>query len=161
MQKKSRLGDAVGSVDKFFQAVWTVIRRLNLQPLLTVGVVWLALCAFLPEEYFTKAFHIVFIVLGGLCVLYAIAATCYSIAVYLKEKKDKPAKRRKKSVTLPDELTRTASQDAPVYYRVAQNPKYVMAEYKDRYELYYDDDGEYTFVKSTLKNREDKDTIDD
>ena len=53
-----------------------------------------------------------------------------------------------------EDVAQAIGSDDPVYYRVAQNPRYVVAEYKDRNELYYDDDGELKFVKMTLKNNE-------
>ena len=161
MQKKNSLGLIVGYVDKFFNTVWMVICKLNLPPLLTVGVIWLALYAFLPEKTYTPTINLIFLVLGCLCLIYALIATTYNVIVYLKTNKGGSKKRRNKTVVLPDEISRTGSAEIPVYYRVAQNPKYIMAEYKDRYELYYEDDGDINFVKTTLKNKEDKDPIND
>ncbi len=41
----------------------------------------------------------------------------------------------------------------PVYYRVAQNPKYVMAEYSDRVELYYETPRGLKYVRTDYKTR--------
>ena len=41
----------------------------------------------------------------------------------------------------------------PVYYRVAQNPKYVMAEYVDRVELYYETPRGLKYVRTDYKTR--------
>ena len=41
----------------------------------------------------------------------------------------------------------------PTYYRVAQNPKYVMAEYADRVELYYETPRGLKYVRTDYKTR--------
>ena len=41
--------------------------------------------------------------------------------------------------------------DKPKYFRVKQNPKYVMAEYIDRYELFYDTGNGYKYVRTDYK----------
>ncbi len=41
----------------------------------------------------------------------------------------------------------------PVYFRVAQNPKYVMAEYADRVELYYETPRGLKYVRTDYKTR--------
>lgn len=46
----------------------------------------------------------------------------------------------------------TAKQETPRYYRVAQNPKYVMAEYSDRVELFYDSPRGLKYVRTDYKN---------
>jgi hypothetical protein len=54
-----------------------------------------------------------------------------------------------------EDIAEAMNSNEPVYYRVAQNPQYIVAEYSDRNELYYDDNGEMKFVKMTLKKKED------
>ncbi len=170
-------GTAVLFVEKFFNAVWIVICRLCLQPLLTVGLIWLFLAAFLPDEKMTMELIIVFVVLMGLAAGYAVAATARNVWLYLKNgasrRKDKPSEeeealpqKRKKSSPPPQAVEeetvikqaelKISTATEPLYYRVAQNPKYVMAEYPDRYELYYDDGGKLKFVKVNIKNQEDR-----
>jgi hypothetical protein len=51
-----------------------------------------------------------------------------------------------------DSETFTAKQETPRYYRVAQNPKYVMAEYSDRVELFYDSPRGLKYVRTDYKN---------
>ena len=48
------------------------------------------------------------------------------------------------------EESKTEREDKPVYFSVKDNPAFVMAEYKDRYELYLKKNGEL------IKVREDK-----
>lgn len=142
-------------VDKFFQVIWIVIRRLCLQPLLTVGVVMAVLAACLPKEKLGVSFIITFIVLILLAIVYAIIGIIVGVVAYIREGKKK-TKKKKVEVGVDEILSGTVKGGA-TYYRVAQNPKYVMAEYPDRYELYYDDDGELKFVKVTLKTKERED----
>ena len=147
-------GSFVGLIDGIFGGIWKVISRLSLHPLLTVGAVWLILSRFLPEEKTSGSFNTVFIVLACVCVFYAVCATIYNVARYIKNAKStKKNKKRSKEISMED-VAQAIGSDDPVYYRVAQNPRYVVAEYKDRNELYYDDDGELKFVKMTLKNNE-------
>ena len=40
----------------------------------------------------------------------------------------------------------------PLYYRVSQNPKYVMAEYNDRYELFYESENGLKYIRTDYKN---------
>ena len=41
--------------------------------------------------------------------------------------------------------------ETPTYYRVKQNSEYVMAEYKDRYELYRIIDGQMKKIRTDYK----------
>ena len=43
--------------------------------------------------------------------------------------------------------------DQPKYYKVAQNPNYIMAEYPDRYELFKKTANGLVKVRTDLKNR--------
>ncbi|MBP5307537.1 MAG: hypothetical protein J6Z34_00180 [Clostridia bacterium] len=139
--------------DKFFQAVWTVIRKLNLQPLLTVAVAWLVTVALGGSSVTALT---VFVILAGIAAAYAVAATAYNFVRFLKEAPARKARERNVK-DIPDD---GKTENGPVYYRVAQNPRYVMAEYPDRFELYFDNEGDLELIKVTLKNREER-TADD
>lgn len=147
-------GRFVKGVDGFFGGIWMVISRLSLYPLLAVGLIWLILSNFLPEEKITEKFNIVFFVLACVCVAYAFCATVYNVVNYLKTSKNGKKRTDKTKEITMDDVAQAIVSDEPTYYRVAQNPKYVVAEYRDRNELYYDDDGELKFVKMSLKNKE-------
>lgn len=41
--------------------------------------------------------------------------------------------------------------EKPKYYRVRQNPKYVMAEFADRYELYLETNGSLQYIRTDYK----------
>jgi len=145
------LSKVIGCVDKFFQVVWIIIRRLCLQPLLTVAVLMAVLAACLPDDKVGEKFFITFAVLFGICLVYAIIGVIVGVTAYIRSGKKKSKK--KVEVAVEDIITASVNGGA-TYYRVAQNPKYVMAEYPDRRELYYDDDGELKFVKVILKTKE-------
>ena len=144
-------GSTVKIIDSFFQFIWNIIRTLNIQLLLTVCALWFILANVLPGEALTTAFWVIFAVLAGISAVYAIAATLYSFVRYLRESSKKsPMKKEPVEISIKD----VTEEEKPVYFRVAQNPKYVMAEYPDRYELYYDNDGELQFVKITPKQKD-------
>lgn len=44
-----------------------------------------------------------------------------------------------------------SEQEKPKYYRVKQNPNYVMAEYSDKYELYKITNGKLTLIRTDFK----------
>ena len=144
------LGGAVRFIDKFFRALCRVIEKLSLQPLLAVLAVWLILLALLPEKKITLAFIIIFLVLMGLALVYAIVATTYKILIYISESPSRRKERRVRAETFEES---EVERETPSYYRVTQNPDYVMAEYSDRYELYYDDGGKLKYIKTTFKRR--------
>ena len=144
------VGSVVKIIDSFFQFIWNVIRTLNLQLLLTVCAVWFIFAFVLPGDSLTSAFWVTFAVLAGISAAYAIAATLYNFFKYLSE----APKKTKKSEPVEISIKEVTGEDKPTYFRVAQNPKYVMAEYPDRFELYYDNDGDLQFVKITPKQKE-------
>ncbi len=148
-------GTVVKFVENFFQSVWIVIRSLCLQPLLTIGLVWLILIAFLPGEKITSTFITVFLILAGMGLIYAILGTAYKIIAYIKSTPSRKRK-KKKTVVSVSEVTEEDRRGKPMYFRVKQNPKYVMAEYPDRYELYYDDDGDLKLVQVKQKEQEEQ-----
>lgn len=142
---KKRENTSIASIiDGIFGAVWNVISGLSLHLALTVGAVWVVLIAFLPEKNLTSGLNTTFLVLMCLSLIYAAIVTAVNFVRYLK---NKPTKKRKVTV---DEIAAELS-GKPKYYKVAQNPNYIMAEYPDRYELYYNDNGELKFVKMNLK----------
>ena len=143
-------GSAVKIIDSFFQFIWNIIRTLNIQLLLTVCALWFILANVLPAKALTSAFWVTFAVLAGISAAYAIAATLYSFVCYLRDSSKKPKKTEPVEISIKD----VTEEQKPIYYRVAQNPKYVMAEYPDRYELYYDNNGELQFVKITPKQKD-------
>lgn len=142
-------------VDSFFQAIWVVVRRLCLQPLLLVGVCWVCFLALADNAKANSEINLLFAILTGLSFAYAVAATLYNVLIFVKETKSQPKQKKQRIVSVA-EITSNQVGEKPSYYRVAQNPQYVMAEYSDRYELYYDDGDKLKFVKVTLKENENK-----
>ena len=140
--------------EKLFLAVFKVIGKLGLQWLFAVGIFWLILAVALPggRPVWLK---VVVIVLAALALMYAAVATAFNISAYRTNPAEHKKNKRNKSniVISVDELPKDIRPSAaPVYYRVRQNPDYLMAEYPDRIELYYTGDGEMTLVKITPKD---------
>lgn len=144
--------NVVKIVDAFFQFLWNVIRALNIHLALSICLIWFVLANVLPESALNMSFWTVFTVLISVAIAYAIVATLYSFFKFLKER---PAQKKEKKPIVVS-VNEVMGEGKPVYYRVAQNPKYVMAEYPDRYELFYDDNGELKFVKVTPKPQQDE-----
>ena len=72
-----------------------------------------------------------------------------------KEKENKQAIEYNEEIPVKSKLTEhtaTKKSDKPYYFRVSQNPKYLMAEYEDRYELYYEGKDGLKFIRTDFKN---------
>lgn len=113
----------------------------------------------------SKTSLIVFHVILASTVVYAFLRT---LGIGKRPKSEK--KERKEKQTAPDEkqtkqieeversfnekIVENAiekTEEQPKYFRVKQNPKYVMAEYTDRYELFLDTGSGYEYVRTDYK----------
>lgn len=163
-----------GIIKTIFSAVFGVVNKIlsifNLQPtalLLLIGVVL----------YFTGVFDqspallVIFELLVIISVVYAVIATIKRLLGL-----DKKVKRSKGAqiVSQDDKIEKVEEQpvihvttggtssaieqvvalEKPVYFRVKQNPEYVMAEYKDRYELFKIVNGSLKKIRVDYKNGE-------
>lgn len=150
---------------KFIKAVlgviYKVIAYLNLQPILLVSLVGLIL-------YFTGLYdnnqvvriclQVVFI----LSAIYAIGATIKKLLGFesrIKRTKGAQIVEEKGQEEQPNEQDgeqekpeQVITVDEPRYFRVKQNPDYIMAEFSDRYELYRITDGGLQKVRTDSKN---------
>lgn len=141
---------------KFIKAVlgviYKIIAYLNLQPILLVSLIGLIL-------YFTGVYdnnqvvriclQVVFI----LSAIYAIGATIKKLLGFesrIKRTKGAQIVEEKGQEEQPNEQVITV--DEPRYFRVKQNPDYIMAEFSDRYELYRITDGGLQKVRTDSKN---------
>lgn len=144
-----------------FGAIFGVIGKLlsilNLQitaVLLLLGVVL----------YFTGTFEnnaellTIFQLLVILSAVYAVISTIKSLlGLDKKVKKSKgaqivSAKEQKQSDSDEERpLAQDAQVEKAVYFRVKQNPEYVMAEYADRYELFRSVNGKLVKVRTDYK----------
>lgn len=126
-----------------FKVIYKVIAYLNLQPILLVSLIGLVL-------YFTGVYdgnqvvRICLQVAFILSALYAIGATIKKLLgfegrikrtkgaqIVEEQGKEEPSQTQEEKQSEKVPLTET-----PRYFRVKQNPDYVMAEFSDRYELY-------------------------
>lgn len=109
----------------------------------------------------SKTSLIVFHAILAATVVYAFLRT---LGIGKRPKSEK--KERKEKQTAPDEeqtkqieeVERSFNENValkieeqPKYFRVKQNPKYVMAEYTDRYELFLDTGSGYEYVRTDYK----------
>ena len=134
---KNRL--IIGAISKFFKTVSTFIYkilktfRLHLTLLVILTGIILFFCGVFEDN--ATAEMVYFIVLIA-SVFYAVIGTGRAI-LFPKPKEEK--KRAKVDIVKKEETeekTEETVEEKPVFYKVKQNNFYVMAEYKDRYELF-------------------------
>jgi len=141
--------------------VYKIISIFNLQITFLVGLIGVVL-------YFTGVFDanptyaIIFQIMLALSAVYAIIVTLKKLLGLDKKVKKskgiqivKPGKKPKGKEDKPNEQESESPKpnvpEKPVYYKVKQNPNYVMAEYSDRYELYKIVEGQLEFIRTDLK----------
>ena len=159
-----------GIIKTIIRAVFGVVNKilsfLNLQPTLLLILLGIVL-------YFTgtfdksPAFTIVYELLIVVSVVYAVIATIKKLlGLDKKVKKSKGAqivnsenakeenKDQQETKIEPEIKEQSKDVEKPIYFRVKQNSEYVMAEYKDRFELYKIIDGQLKKVRTDYKNGE-------
>lgn len=156
-----------GIIKSIFGAVFGVINKIlsifNLQPtalILLIGIV----LYFTGTMEKTPILLTVFQLLVVVSLVYAIVSTIKSIlGLGKKVKRSKGAQiinnDQQAPVSAPINQTVPVApvvmeQEKPVYFRVKQNPEYVMAEYKDRYELFKIVNGSLKKVRTDYKDGE-------
>ena len=138
----------IGLIKQILTAVLTVVYKIlslfNLQFTLLIALVGLVLFltgVFASSPTFTLVYKLILI----FSVVYAVVATLRGLLGLNKNvKKSKGAQIVKTDKPKNDDAPAQAEQgqkETPVYFRVKQNPEYVMAEYSDRYELFRIVDG--------------------
>ena len=127
-----------------FKVLYKIIELLNLQvPLLfaLVGLVMFLTGVFEKNPIVLTIFYVLLVV----AIVSSIVATIKKLLGLDKRvKKSKGAQivevKTEKDIEKPEKTekkeTPKVKEDAPTYYRVKQNPNYVMAEYEDKYVLY-------------------------
>ena len=168
------IGTIIGAIKKALKAVYAVIAFLNLNltlAVLLVGVILYFTGVFdkLPEIFY------LFIAIVVLSVIYALSANLNAIKKLFtgkgkKEKKSPSNPVSANTETEPQPDTAVVKENPPTtksiaenrvkekvkpskvkYYRVKQNPRYIMAEYSDKYVLYYDNGNGYTYIRTDYK----------
>ncbi len=144
-------------VSKVFSFIYLIISAFNLQYTLFLAILGLILflCGVLSNNL---AIAIVFYVLLGLSVFYALFKTFRKLFGIDKNKKNsvkiikqqaQPQQIEQKDIKeeVEEQVYQSVQQqpvvtpveiepEKPKYYRVKQNPNYLMAEYSDKRELY-------------------------
>lgn len=157
------------------KVVYTVFAVLHLGPLfvyaLVGGIIHLIWNVFEKGTWAFTAYHIV----GAILLVYAVITTlCSILGIGKVRKKDKRDSRmniverddereeyrereRESEVDVPERKERPrykekrANKTYPIYSTVKQNPSYFMAEYEDRYELYYKTSEGYKHIRTDYK----------
>ena len=153
------------------KTVYVVFSLLHLGPLFVYavvgGIVHLIWNVFEKGTWAFTAYHIV----GAILIAYAVVATVCSLLgigkskkkdkresnvniVEREEVKDEPREDFAEKPEKPQKKKRIKEKEEkiyPVYSVVKQNPSYFMAEYEDRYELYYKTTDGYRHIRTDYK----------
>lgn len=153
------------------KTIYVVFSLLHLGPLFVYsvvgGIVHLIWNVFEKGTWAFTAYHIV----GAILIAYAVVATvCSLLGIGRSKKKDKrasnvniveredvkdePQEEFAEKPEKPQKKKRIKEKEEkvyPVYSVVKQNPSYFMAEYEDRYELYYKTTDGYRHVRTDYK----------
>lgn len=123
-----------------FRVVYAVINLLGLQALLFTLLVGLVLyvTGIIPEN---KTVVIIFAVAIVLSIVFAVYLTVHRISKTVK--KDNPSVKIITPTDVDSDLGQNQTEqrppivdeEKPRYFKVKENPNYLMAEYADRYEL--------------------------
>ncbi len=90
----------------------------------------------------------------SICVVGVIVTVLYSIycAFFVKKNKGKKdGDKDKGNKVAPTRKNKQKKSVYPIYFTVKQDPRYVFAEYEDRYELYLKTESGLKYVKTDSK----------
>ncbi len=152
-----------GIIKTIFSAVFGVLYKLiallNLQLtllLLLIGAVLYLTGVFEQGKTFLTLYQVLLVI----SAVYAVISTIKQLlGIEKKVKRSKGAQiidsqvqteKLEQPIIAPTH-TQIEPQQKPVYYRVKQNPEYVMAEYGDRYELFRVTDGQMKKIRTDYK----------
>lgn len=150
-----------GIIKTIFSAVFGVLYKLiallNLQLtllLLLIGAVLYLTGVFEQGQTFLTLYQVLLVI----SAVYAVISTIKQLlGIEKKVKRSKGAQiidsqvqteKLEQPIIVP---TQIEPQQKPVYYRVKQNPEYVMAEYGDRYELFRVTDVQMKKIRTDYK----------
>ncbi len=134
---KNRL--IIGAISKFFKTVSTFIYkilktfRLHITLLVILTGIILFFCGVFEDNATAELIYFIVLIAS---VFYAVIGTVMAI-LFPKHKEEK--KRAKVDIVKKagtEKTKREPEEEKPVFYKVKQNHSYIMAEYKDRYELF-------------------------
>ena len=142
-----------------FGVIYKLIALLNLQLtllLLLIGAVLYLTGVFEQGQTFLTLYQVLLVI----SAVYAVINTIKQLlGIEKKVKRSKGAQiidsqvqteKLEQPIIAPTH-TQIEPQQKPVYYRVKQNPEYVMAEYGDRYELFRITDGQIKKIRTDYK----------
>jgi hypothetical protein len=149
-------------------AIYKVLALVNLQP--AIFVVVLGLIVLLTGSFTTyPILKTVFLILLGLCVLYAVIITFCKLFGFgtkknnskiqiVNEKAKEPQAKPQTPTPAPKETqfdreNTPKTPEYPIYSRVKNHPNLLMAEFSDRYELYKKENGKLIRLRQDYKGR--------
>ncbi len=148
----------------FFKTVFSIVYKiLNFFNLIPAVFIFLLGAVLYFTGVFVKYPVILYLFEGCLifALIYAIVATIRKLlGIDKKVKKSKGAQiisgkdggeQTPQTAILPPKTENNNTEKVPRYFRVKQNPDYVMAEYDDRYELYLIKDGNLRKIRTDYK----------
>lgn len=166
VKSRSIFGGLKKAVKVIFEVIYKVLSFFNLQFTLFVGFLGLIL-------YITGLFHkypqtrvwfLVAIIASVLLGLFLFIRKLFKKSKKLEDKAERgnvqTVRVKSENAEIPEtkeEIEKpeptVIQNDQPKYYKVAQNPNYIMAEYPDRYELFKKTANGLVKVRTDLKNR--------
>lgn len=154
------------TIKVFFTVIYSIFSFFNLQFALLIGLIGTVL-------YFTGTFEknravlIIFTLILVLSIIYAVVKSIRKLlGIDKKVKRSKgvqivgenQAENKETNEGVEEKIieqnVQNNSQDQneqPKYYKVKQNPSFIMAEYSDRYELFKIEDGKLKKVRTDFK----------
>ena len=142
-----------------FGVLYKLIALLNLQLtllLLLIGAVLFLTGVFEQGQTFLTLYQVLLVISAVYAVISIIKQL---LGIEKKVKRSKGAQiidsqvqtEKLEQPLIAPTYTQIEPQQKPVYYRVKQNPEYVMAEYGDRYELFRVTDGQMKKIRTDYK----------
>ncbi len=137
--------------------IYRLIALLNLQLTLLIGLIGLIifLCGGFDDNGIAVT---VLCVAVAISIVYAVIATVKKLLGFDKKKSKKRERSVPQIVKSDNEFKISQTSDnineivqAPKYFRVKQNSNYIMAEYHDRYELFYVQNGKMKKIRTDYK----------
>ena len=160
VKSRSIFGGLKKAIKIIFEAVYKVLSFFNLQFTLLVAFAGLILyvTGLFHSQPKLKVWFLIALVASVVLGLFLFVRKLFNANKRLDEKAERG---EVQTVRVEAEQTETSTEPSapviqnikPTYYKVAQNPNFIMAEYPDRYELFKKTDKGLVKVRTDFKNR--------
>jgi hypothetical protein len=148
----------------FIKYLFKILKSLHLRLLFIICLAGVFLELVFSKLSGNVTYLIVFLTLAGFALVRFIFLNFdnYFIKNIKIEKSEKIEKKEEITKQYEEEIPpltniktiqpQTKINKKPFYYRVSQNPQYIMAEYNDRYELFYEGKNGLKYIRTDYKN---------